>query len=303
MIETGRETQRRWIVSTSLAVLSCVLIAHSSFLSPLGQIGLVCLVLSIAAYIARRTVRRNNELLSARLSALRKSTEDAGHELATPVSILRSKLQVLERQHSADLSTDNLKELLETTERMTSLIDGLRTLVETESCQIYHDLSIVKFDALIRKIVARLRPLSERSGITLTVDSVQSIMVVADPDGIERVLLNLLGNACKYSSEGSVVKVSLSEEPKQIVLTVADTGCGISHENLPHIFDRFYRVSDEQSKSKAGTGLGLAIVKAIVSSHGGTITVESAINEGTTFKVYLPQYPREHPFKTMLRNR
>ena len=104
-----------------------------------------------------------------------------------------------------------------------------------------------------------------------------------------RVMLNLLTNAVKYTPSGGRIDIRLlTQEDRRVLIQVSDTGLGISPEDLPHIFDRFYRIDSARNRDHGGTGLGLAIVKAIVGAHAGTISVDSIVDKGTTFSVYLP---------------
>jgi signal transduction histidine kinase len=106
--------------------------------------------------------------------------------------------------------------------------------------------------------------------------------------GLKQVLLNLVDNAVKYTGPEGRIRVQLRAEPPDVVLTVSDTGVGIAPDDLPRVFDRFYRVSGSDPRSRGGTGLGLAIAKRIVEAHGGSITVESRVSQGSTFTVRLP---------------
>ncbi|MPN15846.1 Alkaline phosphatase synthesis sensor protein PhoR [bioreactor metagenome] len=112
--------------------------------------------------------------------------------------------------------------------------------------------------------------------------------ITGDKDKISQVVVNLLSNALKYTKEGGNVDVILEEESKNIVLTVRDTGIGISKEDLPHIFERFYRADKSRTRITGGAGIGLAIVRSVIEAHNGKVIVESNINEGTVFKVFLP---------------
>ena len=130
-------------------------------------------------------------------------------------------------------------------------------------------------------------PLSSEKNITLEAD-LQPMEITADATRISQVLINLLTNAIRYNRDGGSVQVSLKTDGKYAQLTVTDTGVGIPPEHQPHVFERFYRVDKARSREVGGSGLGLAICKNIIDAHGGTITLQSSPDAGSTFIVRLP---------------
>ncbi|MDH7475834.1 MAG: ATP-binding protein, partial [Anaerolineae bacterium] len=131
-------------------------------------------------------------------------------------------------------------------------------------------------------------PLAEDKQIAIAADLPDHCPLRGDRQRLQRVIANLLDNALKYTPAGGEVTLSLQREPGWVCLSVSDTGIGIPPEDLPHIFERFYRSDKARTRGKGGTGLGLAIAKWIAEAHNGRITVESAPNRGSTFTVWLP---------------
>jgi len=138
---------------------------------------------------------------------------------------------------------------------------------------------------LLSDVADSLRPLAQAKGLVLTTNLVSRLPIIGDMDMLIRLFVNLLDNAIKYTEQGAV-NLSAFQEGRQIHVAVSDTGLGIPSENLPFIFERFYRV--ESARSSAGTGLGLAIARQIAEAHGGEIKVESTPKTGTIFSVILP---------------
>jgi len=134
--------------------------------------------------------------------------------------------------------------------------------------------------------------LAAAPGLSVTVEltAVDQAMILGDEDRLKQLLLNLVDNAIKYTQPGGSVRLSLSKDKSWAQLVVSDTGIGIPAEDLPHIFERFYRVDKARSRAQGGSGLGLAIAKWVVQAHGGAIKVDSVVGEGTTFTVTLPLY-------------
>ncbi len=136
-------------------------------------------------------------------------------------------------------------------------------------------------------VIESFRPVFTKSGITLTAE-LESVICEIDPDSFRHVIDNLLSNALRYTDNGGKVNVSLCARGNEAVIEVADTGIGIAPEDLPNIFERFWRADESRARVTGGSGVGLAIVKASVEAHGGKIAVKSAKGEGTCFTVTLP---------------
>jgi len=151
--------------------------------------------------------------------------------------------------------------------------------------------SRVDLSDLTQNAVDQMRLLTEEKQIELRFKGREPVYVVADPVRLRQVVVNLVDNAIKYTPAGGSVSVSSVSIDGKAILEVADTGIGIPQEALPHVFERFYRVDGARSRQLGGTGLGLAIVKSICTAFGGTVSVQSVADAGTTFRVELPLEP------------
>ncbi len=226
--------------------------------------------------------------LEAAFLQQRQFTADASHELRTPLAVLISEAQTtLARERSAADYRETLEACLDTAQQMRRLTESLLELARLDAGQ--DKLNRERFDLAgkARACLDRLRPLAAPRGVQLHAD-LQPVEVVGDPDRLGQLVTNLLTNAIYYNREGGEVTVSVRREDATAILSVADTGAGIAAEDLPHIFERFYRADKARGTAEGRTGLGLAICQAVVQAHGGTIEVSSEPGAGTTFLVKLP---------------
>lgn len=229
--------------------------------------------------------------LQAAFERQKQFTSDASHELRTPLAVMRGDMEIaLRRERSPEEYQRVLSSNLEEIVRLTRLIEDLLMLARADSGRVELRCEVVDLDKLCQQMVEYISPLAQQREQTLTYDSPKtSLFINADLQRIKQLLLNLLDNAIKYTDHGGSVKLSLKAEHKLAVITVTDTGRGIPAEDLPHIFERFFRRSAKTSdRSAAGFGLGLSIVKWIVDSHGGQIETQSQQGQGTTFIVKFP---------------
>src|SRR5205807_9755264 len=183
--------------------------------------------------------------------------------------------------------------------RLMKLVDDLMDLSRLESKAVSMEPAPVRLDQLAVEAVSRMRPQAERHLVSLRLRGAApdaapdhaAGTALADRDRIVQVLTNLLDNAIKFTPEGGTVEVSVGGTPSEVAVSVSDTGPGIPPDDLPRVFDRFYRAERSRSRGAGGTGLGLAIAKHIVEAHGGRITVTSRANAGRTFTFTLPAAP------------
>jgi heavy metal sensor kinase len=229
--------------------------------------------------------------LAQSFEQIRRFSTDVSHELRTPLTAIRGQLEVAlltaekpEQYHEAILNA------LEDVEQLSSIVRALMLLSQAESGQLGLQKTSFDLGELAMDVVDQFQIPAEEKNLSLTLRSAPDLIIHADRVQIERLLSNLISNAVKYTPEnGSVsVRCGASAPVGWIVLEVKDTGVGIPAENLPHIFDRFYRVRNPETNKIQGLGLGLSFVAWIVDAHGGKIDVNSTPGSGTTFSVHLP---------------
>jgi signal transduction histidine kinase len=208
---------------------------------------------------------------------------DVTHELRTPVAVLQGNLEaLLDGVYPAD--AEHLAPLLEETQVLSRLIDDLRTLSLAESGALELHREAADLDVLISDVLSSFRTEADAAGVALRSELPdETPLVNVDPLRLREVLVNLVGNALHHTPRRGEVRVAASVEAETLRLSVSDNGAGIAAEELPHIFERFYKSS--QSK---GTGLGLPIARNLVQAHGGEIEAESVPGSGTTMRITIP---------------
>ena len=176
-------------------------------------------------------------------------------------------------------------------DRLTKIVEDLLTLSKIESKEFSLKPEHLSLSDLINGTLDVIKEEADKKGVSISMsESTPSLFIFGDRKGLEQVLVNLLDNAIKYGREGGNIKISVSENTNaEIQVSVQDDGMGIPKEDLPRIFERFYRVDKGRSKELGGTGLGLSIVKHIVQAHGGKVWAESQIGKGSTFYFTLPK--------------
>jgi signal transduction histidine kinase len=210
------------------------------------------------------------------------------HELRTPLTYINGYADIARRTNLNENDRVQYLEIIkEESQRVSSLLKELFDLAKLDQNAFSIKKEQVNFFSYFHSIYERVLPAFKNKGIQLMFDCPDNIFINIDPVRFEQVLINLLDNCLKYSKESSTTSISAIEENGIIQITIKDQGVGIPVEDLPHIFDRLYRVDKSRSRATGGFGLGLAIVKQLVEAHGGEITVKSQVGEGTCFSIIL----------------
>jgi len=231
-----------------------------------------------------------------RLKELEKIRQDfvanVSHELRTPLTTIKGYAEtLLEGALKEDVAFQFVQVINRHADRLTQIVEDLLTLSKIESKEFSLKPERLSISELIDGTLDVIKEEADKKGVSISwSESTPSLFIFGDRKGLEQVLINLLDNAIKYGREGGNIKISVNENPKaEIQVSVRDDGIGIPKEDLPRIFERFYRVDKGRSKELGGTGLGLSIVKHIVQAHGGRVWAESQIGEGSTFYFTLPK--------------
>ncbi|HEY9152910.1 MAG TPA: HAMP domain-containing sensor histidine kinase [Anaerolineales bacterium] len=211
---------------------------------------------------------------------------DVSHELRTPLTVIKGNADLMRRMKQFD--EESLSSIDQEAGRLTRLVGGLLLLTQADSGKLTLNKQPVELDTLLLEVFQEMRIIAGNK-VHLKIADIDQIQINGDRDRLKQVLLNLVANAIQYTPQGGDVLMGLVRIKDQARIIVRDTGPGIPSEDLPYIFDRFYRAEKSRTRSSSpGFGLGLSIAKWIVENHGGTINVESKEGKGTTFAIWLP---------------
>ena len=251
-------------------------------------------------------VRRESGFISGLVAVLHDTTEqekeererrlfvsNVSHELRTPLTSVKSYLEALdEGALSEPVAPDFIKVSLDETNRMMRMVTDLLHLSRIDNATSHLDVELINFTAFITFILNRfdqIRGQDEEKKYELVRDyPITSVWIEIDTDKMTQVIDNILNNAIKYSPDGGKITVTMKTTDDQMILSISDQGLGIPKQDLPRIFDRFYRVDRARSRAQGGTGLGLAIAKEIIKQHEGFIWAKSEYGKGSTFTIVLP---------------
>jgi signal transduction histidine kinase len=216
-------------------------------------------------------------------------TSDASHELRTPLAVIEaeSTLALQKDRPSGDYQR-SLETISQEAKQMSSLIEQLLTLARADAGKEQWNFTEVNLGTLISSLSTDAEILCQEKGLSFQLDQPQNLVVIGDEARLRELFMNLLDNAISYTPSPGTVSLSVRREGQMAVVTVTDTGIGISAQDIPSIFERFYRVDQSRSRSEGGSGLGLAICRHIAEAHGGKIEVESQVGVGSSFSVWLP---------------
>jgi heavy metal sensor kinase len=228
--------------------------------------------------------------LDSSVRQMRQFTADASHELRAPLTLIRTAAEFsLRRERTREELADAMRKVLRESERTSALVDSLLLLARADSGMDGLQFAPVDLCVLAQDACEQAQTLAEAKGIEVHADiPTSTIELLADEHALRRVLLILLDNAVKYTSKGGAVLVQTGAMDGEAFVTVTDSGIGITAEDLPHIFDRFWRADKVRSREMGGAGLGLSIARWIAERHGGTITARSQAGSGSTFEVRIP---------------
>lgn len=251
-------------------------------------------------------VRRESGFISGLVAVLHDTTEqdkeererrlfvsNVSHELRTPLTSVKSYLEALdEGALSEPVAPDFVKVSLNETNRMMRMVTDLLSLSRIDNETSHLEVELTNFTAFITFILNRfdkIKNQDETKKYEIIRDyPITPIWVEIDTDKLTQVIDNIMNNAIKYSPDGGTITVSIKTTDEQLILSIADEGLGIPKQDLPKIFDRFYRVDKARSRAQGGTGLGLAIAKEIIKQHQGFIWAKSEYGKGSTFTIVLP---------------
>jgi heavy metal sensor kinase len=233
--------------------------------------------------------RAFNETLArveAAVGEMRQFSTALAHELRTPITALRGEIELAAMKADAgDTYRRVAASQLEELDKLKRLIDHLLTLARAESGQIPVSHYPIDFAAVVRSVVEQIEAVAHAEGLELTCDAPGVVTIEGDEEWLERLLLNLLDNAIKFTPSGGTVHVRLVDTGTEARLEVRDTGIGMAEDVVPHVFERFYRADPARSSTSRGAGLGLSLVKWIADRHHGSVEVESQLGRGSTVTV------------------
>jgi two-component system, OmpR family, sensor kinase len=316
LVDTTRQSLVQTIIVIAVAAIIFAALLSWFFtarvLSPLVDITESALRISGADDLSQRIPQRgpeNDEMgrlvtafnetlgrLEQLFSSQQRFLADVSHELRTPLTVIKGNADLMRRMEKVDKeSLDNIED---EADRLTRLVGDLLLEAQAESGKLPLHFAPVELDTLLLEVFKEMRILA-RERVVLKLPEIDQIVINGDRDRLKQVLINLVANAIKYTPQGGEVFLSLGKVGDNARLIVRDTGLGIPTEDLPHIFERFYRAEKSRSRSKVGGfGLGLSIAYWIVNHHGGQIEVDSAEGKGTTFCIYLPLFKTDNPPST-----
>jgi two-component system OmpR family sensor kinase len=294
------------LIGTSIAIAATGLAAWLSSrqaIHPLDNVTKAALQITSADDLSRRIpytgspkdevgqlVTAFNQTLSRLenlFSTQRRFLADVGHELRTPLTVIKGNVGLMRKIKEFD--EESLATIEDEVDRLTRMVGDLLLLAQAESGKIPLAHEVVELDTLLLEVMNQMQVLAHER-VKLNLGDIDQVLVCGDRDRLKQVMVNLVGNAINYTPRGGEIVVGLGKVTDRAQLTVTDNGPGISPEDLPHIFERFYRSEKSRTRQRDGKGfgLGLSIAYWIVRNHGGRIEVNSTLGKGTTFCVWLP---------------
>lgn len=303
-LEFLERTNTALLIAAGGAVVLATIIGgllSQQFLRPLAELTDAIGSIKQGKFDQRVPVRTNDELGELaqafnqmgeelqRVNQLRRQmTADIAHDLRTPLTVISGYLEGL-RDGSLKPTQARFDTLYQESQLLKRLIEDLRTLSLADAGELNLTLQPVEPIDLLSQVKISFTPLADSQGVSLTVDTIDALSEIQlDRDRMAQVLGNLVSNSLRFTPAGGQITLSAQEVDQTLELTVKDTGSGISPEHLQNIFARFYRVSESRQQNESESGLGLAIAKSIVTAHGGHISAESVVGQGTTMRIRIP---------------
>lgn len=230
------------------------------------------------------------ERIRVGVQKIQQFTADASHELRTPLTVLRGEMEVaLRKQRGAAEYRQVLQSGLQELAWMEKIVNDLLLLSRADAGELKLNKKKVMMNQFLSELVSQQKSFVESNDLTIDLDLSQApLRCSIDPDRIRQVLNNILDNAIKFTPKAGKISILLSNHFDEMLIRCTDSGIGIPTDDVPHIFDRFYRVNKARSRGQHGSGLGLSICKSLVEAHGGRIEIESAVNKGTAVNIWLP---------------
>lgn len=232
-----------------------------------------------------RTINNTLSRLERLFNAQRRFVADVSHELRTPLTAIQGNLDLLRRMPNDQTSMDAIHAEVR---RMSRMIRDLLLLAQADSGRLPLECQQVELNKLLMEAYDQAYFLSIDRNIDVALLQDEPVTIEADPDRLMQLIMNLVSNAIKYTPDGGRITIALTAYNGWARILISDTGIGIPAKDLPHLFERFYRVDQARTRAQGGVGLGLSIAKWIAEAHGGRITVESKVDHGTTFTIWLP---------------
>jgi heavy metal sensor kinase len=220
---------------------------------------------------------------------LKQFTSDASHDLKTPLTVIRGEIEVaLRSERSKEEYVKTLTSVIEESRKLERIIDDLLFLSRLDHDTPAFTRETLALDEVLLQLFEKTQPLAAEKGIAYVLRRIDNVRVMVSPIMLERLLMNLLDNAIKYTPNGGRVDITLTRENSRAILSIRDSGCGIPAESLPHVYERFYRVVNSPAHRGKGAGLGLSIVKKIALLHHFEVELDSKPDVGTTTRVLFP---------------
>jgi len=293
----------RYSMIAGLAMIVLIIVISNQLIAPVRRMLKVVQKMALGQLNQRVPIKGGNEYaiwgkafnsMSEKLEQVEKTREEfvsnVSHELKTPLSSMKvlSEAILLQEKLPEEVYREFLRDVVSEVDRMTNINNDLLALVKIDQREQGLNIQLTSINKLVEDILKRLTPLAEQLEIELQYENVRPVQIDADEIKLSLAISNIIENGIKYTPKGGTVKVVVDADHQFVFITVQDTGIGIPEDELDRIFNRFYRVDKTRDRETGGTGLGLSISYSTVVLHGGSIRVNSKLDEGSVFIVRIP---------------